>query len=386
MGETMSKNDRLNAIRENAAALRRKTQPVEPAAAEQAGTPAVEPGTVIEPAAPMVNDLGAHFGITVLDQIAAGQAVQHLPIGLIAPNLRPDARQPRFLPQPDELLVNGIPAPEYEVLVAELTALGESLKERQIQPIIVYPGTSEQYPAAQYLILVGNRRWLAAGLIGATALDAIVVGAPTPAERVQLQYAENEERADFTDMERAWALLQMKQALNDAPWEMVEERFRISTSRRHELTRLLTFTAAQQMTLARLRIRENQVEPLHQAIRAGLLKPDQVDMVLRQIESTLRTAVLERRAAAIDTTTIGRMVARAKRAAGLAPTSSPQWYPNLRSKIAGATRDIKRVRSRVAELPEPDRLRLTKELEVLLTTVQEMLEDVAQVGRLPEDD
>jgi ParB-like chromosome segregation protein Spo0J len=52
----------------------------------------------------------------------------------------------------------GEPAPEYRTIVAELIALGQSLRERQIQPIIVYPGSNPAYPAARYLILVGHRR------------------------------------------------------------------------------------------------------------------------------------------------------------------------------------------------------------------------------------
>jgi hypothetical protein len=60
-------------------------------------------------------------------------------------------RQPRLLPPPEELLAQGEPAPAYCELVAELLALGQSLHERQIQPIIVYPGVSAVYPAARYL-------------------------------------------------------------------------------------------------------------------------------------------------------------------------------------------------------------------------------------------
>ena len=41
---------------------------------------------------------------------------------------------------------------------------------------------------------------------------------------MRIQYTENEDREEFSDMERAWALQQMKQALIDAPWEEVEAR------------------------------------------------------------------------------------------------------------------------------------------------------------------
>jgi ParB-like chromosome segregation protein Spo0J len=82
-------------------------------------------------------------------------------------------------------------------------------------------------------------------LSGVEALDAVVVEPPTMAERVRVQYAENEAREEFSDMERAWALTQMKQALEEAPWDAVEAQFGISRTRRHKLTRLLAFTPEQ---------------------------------------------------------------------------------------------------------------------------------------------
>ena len=63
-------------------------------------------------------------------------------------------------------------------------------------------------------------------IVGIEHLDAVVVDPPSPADRVRIQYAENEDREEFSDMERAWALLQMKQAMSEAPWEEVEARIR----------------------------------------------------------------------------------------------------------------------------------------------------------------
>ena len=51
-------------------------------------------------------------------------------------------------------------------------------------------------------------------------------------------------------MERAWALLQMKQALEDAPWEEVESRLQMSRARRQQLLRLTAFTPSQQQQYA----------------------------------------------------------------------------------------------------------------------------------------
>ena len=61
---------------------------------------------------------------------------------------------------------------------------------------------------------------------------------------VLMVLAENEDREEFSDMERAWSLQQMKQALSDAPWEEVETRLQLSRTRRHQLIRLLAFTPA----------------------------------------------------------------------------------------------------------------------------------------------
>ena len=58
-------------------------------------------------------------------------------------------------------------------------------------------------------------------LIDLPTMDSIVIDPPTPEELIDIQYSENEDCADFSDMERAWALAQMKQVLQDAPWEVL---------------------------------------------------------------------------------------------------------------------------------------------------------------------
>jgi ParB/RepB/Spo0J family partition protein len=351
-------DDRLKAIRENAAALRRRPGlDAVPAALETAANQGA---------------ITSHFGITALDTVTAGRAVQQISVKLIAPDLRPASRQPRLLPLPEDLLREGEVPAEYTALMSELCDLGVSLQERQIQPVIVYPGASERYSEARYLILIGHRRWLAATIAGIAALDTIVVDPPSPAERVQVQYAENEDRADFTDMERAWALLQMKDALGDAPWEEVERRFRLSSTRRHELIRLLAFTDVQQQAIAQLRLRENQLEPLHRAVRAGELRLDQVDTVLGQIrERTIHLASSgDRVAKSVDLTTIGRMLAGVRRTEGAASARAPQWLPPLRDKLTRAAKDLKRLHPRMAELSDEDRAALHRDMLVLIESLE----------------
>lgn len=330
-----------------------------------------------------VAEVRAHFG-DVLDQVVRNRQVQRIPIGHIALDSRPEMRQPRLLPHPHELLSQGQATPAYRELVAELQTLGQSLKEQQIQPIVVYPGTNDDYPAARYLILVGQRRWTAAHLVGLDALDAIVVDPPTPADRVRIQYTENENREEFSDMERAWALQQMKQALIDAPWEEVETRLHLSRTRRHQLTRLLAFTPAQQQQVARLRLQETQIRPLHTALRNQELDLPHVDGVLQRLSEIADTrgvgqttaegestdsATLKR--SGIDGPTIARLVARARRAA-LPTPPTPRWLPLMQEQIARARQSFQRSTSRIEQLDDDD-------AQQLLAAAMELRDDIDRV-------
>ena len=344
-----------------------------------------------DPAAPAEGALAAasaHF-LGVAEHIIKNKVVEQLPVGHIAPDLRPEMRQPRLLPSPDELLQGNEPAPAYRELVAELMALGQSLKEQQIQPIIVYPGASDSYPSARYLILVGHRRWTAAILSGIEYLDAVIVEAPTASDRIRVQYVENEAREEFSDMERAWALTQMKHALGDASWEAVEAQFGISRSRRHELTRMLACTSTHQRQVALLRLQETQLRSLHTAVRANELTSAQVDAVLFRLEQ-----IAAERAAAyasagndgesgpaprrvrIDGPTIARLVARAQRTSsptavvGAAPT--PRWLPPLREQLVRTTQGAQRAAKRIETLSPAD-------LEGLLSDVSQLVESLTDL-------
>lgn len=335
----------------------------------------------------------AHFFGTV-EQIIQTRPVQRIPIGHIAPDNRPEMRQARLVPLPEALLANDERIPSYRTMVDELSALGQSLREQQIQPILVYPGTSSIYPAARYLIMVGHRRWTAASLAGLDALDAVVVEEPTPTERVRIQYAENEAREDFSDMERAWALTQMKEALGDtAAWEAVEEQFRISRTRRHELTRLLAFTRPQQQQIALLRLQETQIRSLHSAVRAGELPPVQVDSVLGRLsEIAAERATLPAqnepggtttegpsRRNGIDAPTVARLVARARRAAPTgAKEPSPRWLQLLRDQLVHANKGLGRARDRVTMLNDEEADALTAELALLTKRLEEVNEALRQ--------
>lgn len=327
-----------------------------------------------------------HFG-GALEQMIRDRTIQAIPVAHIAPDTRPDMQQPRFLPLPEQLVVDGQPVSEYQELVAELLTLGDSLKERQIQPIVIFPGTSNHYPQARYLILVGQRRWTAAYLVGKPLLDAVVVDPPTPAERVHIQYVENEEREEFSDMERAWSLYQMKQALNDAPWEEVETRFQMSRARRQQLLRMMAFSPAQQRRVALLRLQETQVRTLHSALRSGELTSIQIDGILERLHSIVterssskptdegteeQTAPHFWRRSPIDGPTVARLVARARRhAMTTATVAPPRWLPPLHEQIQRTCQSLQRSLPRLETLSVADIHSLDATLSQLQTLTQQ---------------
>ncbi len=384
-------SDRIKAMQERAAALAPQPSPLE---ANDAPVPAPEVA---------VAAVSTHFG-AALDPLVRNRTVQQLAIGHIAPDLRPAMRQPRLLPPPEELIVNDQPAPAYRELVGELLTLGQSLKEQQIQPIVVYHGASDAYPAARYLILVGQRRWTAAHLVGLEALDAVVVDPPTPADRVRIQYAENEDREEFSDMERAWALLQMKQAMHEAPWEEVEARLQLSRARRQQLLRLTAFTSTQQQHVARLRLHETQLRSLHTGVRNEELIPAQVDAILYRLSqiaseraAALAAAAAEHatggpppRRAGIDGPTIARLVARAQRGgsplATVTAAPTPRWLPPLHEQLVRTNQAVQRANGRIDTLGPSDMETLLSDLGTLLTNLTSLMarlqggDDPAQDG------
>jgi ParB/RepB/Spo0J family partition protein len=376
-------SDRMKALQERAAALAQRS-PTDETQAPQEN----EQETGLAAAS-------IHFGAAI-EHLIHNRTVQRIPITQIAPDTNPDTRQPRLLPRPEELIVEGEPLPAYRLLVEELLALGESLKERQIQPVVVYAGTAEGYPDVRYLILVGQRRWTAAWLSGIETLDAVVVEPPTPAERVRIRYAENEDRAEFSDMERAWALQQMKDALSDQPWEEVETRLQMSRARRQQLLRMLAFTPQQQHQIALLRLQETQARPLHSSLRQGELSSDTVDTILHKLETIAaeRSAARARSSDAegeeggkasrrttsgIDGSTVTRLVARALRATqSPAPQATPRWLPTLHEQLERTSTTIQRALERVEMLDDNHRDDLranAAKLHTQLTTLLKKLEE-----------
>jgi ParB family transcriptional regulator, chromosome partitioning protein len=84
----------------------------------------------------------------------------------------------------------------------ELQQLGESLKVRQLQPV---------WCDVEGFLIVGERRWRAAKLVGLDELDAMVTDEKlTPAEIQAIQLTENLHRADLTQCEKWQALVEFQ--------------------------------------------------------------------------------------------------------------------------------------------------------------------------------
>lgn len=348
------------------------------------GTPAPEPSeATVGPDAERSSQARQHFLGPKLASLVAGRSLEPLPVAQIAPELRPGLRQPRMLPLPSQLLVKGETPPEYEELVAELRELGASLRERQIQPIVVYPGSSAALPEARYLILIGQRRWTAAQLVGLPQLEALVIEPPDPLERITLQFAENEARESFSDIERAWTLQQLREALGGEQVAVheVATKLKIKRSRAYQLLRMLALPPEQQETIALLRLQERQLLPLLDALHQGQVSSAQSAKILQRLrdiaaeralssrqlaeEETTRSVESPRRSG-IDAATIARLVARASSSellGGAPQAPNPRWYQSLLDDCGSLSRKLQRACERANDLDADARAELRRRLE-----------------------
>lgn len=338
----------------------------------------------------------AHFvGASVIESLTEGRSVQSLPVEQVAPELRPPLRQPRLLPIPEELVHDGMWNEDERPLIDELLALGESMRERQIQPIVIHEGTSEYYPKARYLIVVGHRRWTAARLVGLPTIDAILIEPPSPQDLVAIQFSENEDRAEFCDMERAWALERMRQLAPDSSWETIEARFRVSESRRKQLMRLTTFTPEQQQLIARWRVSEFQLRPLHTALREGMLDAKQSNWVFTQLatratpkpptaEHTEHSTSITR--PDLDQATVSRLVARTQKAATSVPSPRPRWVAPLQQSMQQTRVGLERAALRVNDLDDDALDALEQEVGALLAALKTIVSTLAARERTQGDD
>lgn len=216
--------------------------------------------------------LGAEPEETAQRAAERGLPLTHLPTSVIAP----DPHQLRHLPHPTELrrLADEGDRAAGAVL-AGLDELGRSMEEHgQIQPVVVYQDQDPKQPQITHRLLNGHRRWSAAVLRNLPSLWVVEVARPTEVFRLRQQFEENERREDFSDMERAWALNALKDALQvetgeAVSWGVIENQLQLSVQRRQDLLRLLRFSAEAQNLIRRYGWSEWTLRPLHMAINAG---------------------------------------------------------------------------------------------------------------------
>jgi len=239
------------------------------------------------------DDLTFLIGATS-DEVVQRATEQGFPLlQLTTQSIAPDPHQLRHLPDPAELArlaAGGDQAAA--VVVAGLRELGQSMRDHgQIQPVVVYCDADPVESTVTHRLLNGHRRWSAAVLLDLPTVSAIQVPRPTEMTRLLHQFEENERREGFSDMERAWALIAMKEALQteaggEVPWDVLEDQLQLSTSRRHDLLRLLRFPAEGQAVIMRYGWSEWTLRSLHMAINKGDVLPDAATVLLRTLAQT----------------------------------------------------------------------------------------------------
>jgi len=110
---------------------------------------------------------------------------------------------------------------------AELRELGESLRTRQLQPIVVvgratylrlFPDHAQHVGSASYVLASGERRLRAAQLVGLETIEAVVREdlADSPAAFLDAVLSENLDRKNFDPIEEAHAVEAMVRACGTA--------------------------------------------------------------------------------------------------------------------------------------------------------------------------
>jgi ParB family chromosome partitioning protein len=137
-------------------------------------------------------------------------------------------RLDRIVPDPNQ--------PRAEFDADSLERLARSLKQRgQLQPIRVRWDDADQH----YVVVIGERRWRAAGLAGLETIACIVVpGTATPEEILEDQLVENCLREDLRPIEQARAYRSLMQRL-DLSQRALAEKLSVSQGQIMQSLKLL---------------------------------------------------------------------------------------------------------------------------------------------------
>jgi len=274
---------------------------------------------------------------------------------------------------------------DVQALLDGLRELGASMQQHgQIQPVIVYADPDPETPQITHRLLSGQRRWSAAVLVGMHTIWAVEVPRPNAVSKILHQHEENERRAGFSDIERSWAIVQLKDALqleagSTVPWSVVEAQLRLSTQRRQDLMRLLRFTSEGQALLLRHGWSEWTLRPLHGAISAGTIDAETATHILRtlaahgDVTAPVVAAALDAYLASLPQPGAGELLGAAE---ATAATRSPA--PDILKQTARLHKTIDQLRASVDAAPDaPTRTALRRELKLAMQSLKQLLQKLA---------
>lgn len=126
--------------------------------------------------------------------------------------------------------------PRKSIVKETIEGLAQSIKEHgMLQPITV------EYLAEKdiYLVRLGQRRYEASKLLKLEEIPCIIADDTTDNTRFEQQLIENIQREDFSPLDKARGMIELKKRLGDVAWSAVESKMGISESRRKQFIRLL---------------------------------------------------------------------------------------------------------------------------------------------------
>jgi ParB/RepB/Spo0J family partition protein len=311
-----------------------------------------------------------------------GLPLLHVPTEQIAP----DPHQLRHLPHPDDLVRLAESGDRAAAAVlADLRRLGQSMAEHgQIQPVIIYRDPDPQDPGVSYRLLNGQRRWSGAMIMELPTIWAVEVPRPTDVVRLLQQFEENEQREGFSDMERAWALISLKEALQaeangEVPWGVIEEQLQLSTARRQDLLRLLRFAPEAQALIMRYGWSEWTLRPLHMAINANEMTQQDATDMLRvladepEVNATVVAALVRGYREQASNTDAERDDPEATQT----PSTRHNKSAQIEQRMARLRRGIEQLRAQLATVDDPAMRQVWQaEAEQLRASLTELLNEI----------
>ncbi len=257
-------------------------------------------------------------------------------------------RLDRIIPDPDQ--------PRKEFDAGALERLAESLKTRgQLQPIRVRWDEGR----GAYVVVVGERRWRAAGMAGMETVSCVVIsGAPTAAEILEDQLVENCLREDLKPIEAARSFRTLMDGLR-LTQQQLAAKLQISQT-----------TVSQSLSLLDL------PAPVQSRVDAGDLAPSAAYLIAKvanpEILADLADRVVAERFSRAETVEAVRKVS-ARKAKGRGATKARKVTSRVFRKQAGYTVTIENGRG-----IEPGGL--IEALELVLATVRAELAEGDQVA------